>query len=230
MGVAYSPTVANIYMSVTLRRFLRTQRTKPLLMVRYIDDILMIWTDSETELKEFLTDINQFNPALKYTHQYSPSTVDFLDLTIYKGPSFLITNVLDTKTYQKPHNLYQYLHYSSSHQKAVFKSIISGELTRYVRTNTSEVNYKAIKHLFKLRLLSRGYPQRLIETVSASVLYSDRQKISNSTTQVLSTLIQVSTTTAVQVPKTYRTRKLPPFTECSTCTKIQPFKTQHTCK
>ena len=177
MGAAYSPTVANIYMSVIIRRFLRTQRTKPLLMVRYIDDIFMIWTDSETELKEFLIDINQFNPALKYTHQYSPSTVDFLDLTIYKGPSFLITNILDTKTYQKPHNLYQYLHYSSSHQKAVFKSIITGELTRYVRTNTSEDNYEAIKHLFKLRLLSRGYPQRLIETVSASVLYSDRQSL-----------------------------------------------------
>ena len=118
MGAAYSPTVANIYMSVTIRRFLRTQRTQPLLLMRYIDDIIMIWTDTEEKLKDFLTDIDQFNPALHYTYQFSSSTVDFLDLTIYKGPSFLITNNLDTKTYQKPHNLYQYLHYSSSHQKS----------------------------------------------------------------------------------------------------------------
>ena len=36
MGAAFSPTVANIYMSVTLQNFLCTQ-TKQL--VRYIDDI-----------------------------------------------------------------------------------------------------------------------------------------------------------------------------------------------
>lgn len=41
-GCSLFPTIANIYMSVTLRRFLRTRRAKPLLMVRYIDDIFMI--------------------------------------------------------------------------------------------------------------------------------------------------------------------------------------------
>ena len=47
MGSACSPTVANIYMSVTLRKFLRTQSNKPLLLTRYIDDIFMIWIQSE---------------------------------------------------------------------------------------------------------------------------------------------------------------------------------------
>lgn len=177
MGAAYSPTIANIYMSVTIRRFLRTQRTQPLLLKRYIDDIIMIWTDTENKLRDFLTDLNQFNPALQYTFQVSSSSVDFLDLTIYKGPSFPTNNILDTKTYQKPHNLYQYLHYSSNHQREVYKSIILGELARYVRTNTSEVNYEALKNLFKQRLLSRGYPKKFIDTVSASVSYSDRPQL-----------------------------------------------------
>ena len=177
MGAAYSPTAANIYMSVTLRRFLRTQRTQPLLLMRYIDDIIMIWTGTEENLEEFLTDINQFNPALQYTHHTSSSTVDFLDLTIYKGPLFSITNNLDTKTYQKPHNLYQYLHYNSNHQRSVYKSIISGELTRYVRTNTLQDNYEATKNLFKQRLLARGYPRRLIDTTFNSVSYSDRSML-----------------------------------------------------
>ena len=171
MGAAFSPTVANIYMSVMIRRFLRTQRKHPLLLSRYIDDIFLIWTDTE---EEFLADLNGFNPALQYTHHYSLSSVDFLDLTIYKGQMFPFTNTLDTKTFQKPHNLYQYLHYTSCHQKAVYKSIIVGELVRYVKTNTSEVNYEIMKNLFKKRLLTRGYPIKLVEKTSATVLYKNR--------------------------------------------------------
>ena len=118
MGAAFSPTVANIYMSVTIRRFLLTQANRPLLLVRYIDDILIIWTHTEIELSIFLNNLNSFNPALEYTYQFSSQSVDFLDLTIYKSSLFPFTNTLDTRTY---HNLYQYLHYSSNHDKAVFK-------------------------------------------------------------------------------------------------------------
>ena len=174
MGAAFSPTVANIYMSVMIRRFLRTQRKYSLLLSRYIDDIFFIWTDSEEDLNQFLSDMNSFNPALQYTHQYSSFSVDFLDLTIYKGPLFSYTNTLDTKTFQKSQNLYQYLHYTSCHQNAVYKSTIIGELVRYVKTNTLEVNYEVMKSLFRKRLLARGYPKKLIEKASATVLYKNR--------------------------------------------------------
>ena len=140
-GAAFSPTVANIYMSVTIRKFLQTQPKHPLLLVRYIDDIFVIWSHTKEELSTFLNNMNSFNPALEYTHQCSSSTVDFLELTIYKGPLFPFTNVLDTRTYQKIHNLYQYLHYSSNNNKATYKGIIAGELVRYVRTNTQKDNY-----------------------------------------------------------------------------------------
>ena len=136
MGAAFSPTVANIYMSIMIRRFLRTQPKHPLLLVRYIDDIFMIWTYTVQELDQFLKDLNNFNPALKYTHSYSQQTVDFLDLTIFKSDNFPFTNMLSTKTFQKPHNLHQYLHYTSHHDRPIYKAIISGELIRYARTNT----------------------------------------------------------------------------------------------
>ena len=119
MGTAFSPTVANIYMSVIMRRFLHTQSKGPLLLVRYIDDIFIIWTHTTEELSTFLNNLDNFNPALEYTYQVSSLSVDFLDLTIYKGPLFPFTNILDTRTYQKSHNLYQYLHYSSNHDKTV---------------------------------------------------------------------------------------------------------------
>ena len=137
----------------------------------------MIWTHTEDELKIFLADLNSHNPALSYTYHYSLSTDDFLDLTIYKSPGFAFTNILDTKTFQKPHNLYQYLHYTSSHQKTVHKAVISGELVRYVITNASEVDYEAMKSLFTACLLTRGYPKVLVEKTAATVSYKDRAQL-----------------------------------------------------
>ena len=46
MGAVFSPTIANIFMSTILCDFLHTQKTLPLLVTRYIDDIFIIWTES----------------------------------------------------------------------------------------------------------------------------------------------------------------------------------------
>lgn len=177
MGAPFSPTVANIYMSVMMKRFLRTQNKLPLLLARYIDDIFIIWPHSIDDFHTFINNLNSFNPALRYTHDHSSSTIDFLDLTIFKSSYFPFTNILDTKTYQKPLNLYQYLHYSSHHQKSTFKAIITGELMRYIRTNTLECNFIAIKKLFKTRLLTRGYPERLIDKTMTTISISTRPQI-----------------------------------------------------
>ena len=91
MGAAFSPTIANIFMSVILRRFLCTQRYHPLLLKRYTDDIIIIWTESQL-LDKFLTALNEFHPSLHYTYSSSTESTDFLDLTIYKGPHFQCTH------------------------------------------------------------------------------------------------------------------------------------------
>ena len=177
MGAAFSPTVANIFMSVTLSHFLATQVRKPLLLVRYIDDIFMIWTYGEFHLTRFLKDLNSFSPTLKYTYQHSPQSVDFLDLTIFKSALFPYTNLLDTKTFQKAHNLYQYLHYSSNHVRSKYKATITGELVRYVRTNTLKEDYLAMTNLLTARLVAREYPVKLVEKMIATVQYEARPRL-----------------------------------------------------
>ena len=99
MGAAFSPTIANIFLSVTLQKFLQTQHLKPLLFKRYIDDIFMIWPHSSANLKIFLAALNLSHPSLHYTYATSPSSIDFLDITIFKGLTFDYTGILDTKTY-----------------------------------------------------------------------------------------------------------------------------------
>lgn len=176
MGAVFSPTIANIYMSTIVRDFIQTQTVKPLTFVRYIDDIFMIWTDTHDKLNNFLTDLNSFHTNLNFTHEQSSFTVNFLDLTIYKGTHFHFTNLLDTKTFHKPQNLYQYLHFTSAHPPKVFKALIKGECIRYVRTNTTYETYIATVHEFKARLRKRNYPNQLINKTINIVKYHRRQQ------------------------------------------------------
>ena len=101
-----------------------------------------------TSLHTFMSDLNSFHPALHFTYEFSLKTVNFLDLTIFKSPNFLLINYLDTSTYQQPQNLYQYLHYNS---KTIQKGLIFGECIRYLRTNTIEHNFSATVHMFSKR-------------------------------------------------------------------------------
>ena len=62
MGAAFSPTIANIYLSVILNKFLTTQTHQPLILKRYIDDILMLWTDTEDTVDDFFKGIKRVSP------------------------------------------------------------------------------------------------------------------------------------------------------------------------
>ena len=49
---------ANVFLSIFERDLLDMYHTKPSIWLRYIDDIFMIWDDSEDKLKDFPTCIN----------------------------------------------------------------------------------------------------------------------------------------------------------------------------
>ena len=76
MGV---PTIANIFMSVILRRFLCTQRYHPLILKCCINDIIIIWTESQ-QLDTFLAALNDFHPSLHYMYTFSTKSTDFYHL------------------------------------------------------------------------------------------------------------------------------------------------------
>ena len=183
MGAAFSPTIANIYMSVFLKRFFITfPQYQPILLTRYIDDIFIIWPKTNN-LVPFLEDLNSYHPNIKFTMTASTSTIDFLDLTIYKSnPS--ITQTLSIKTFQKPNNLYQYLHFSSNHPLSTYKGIVIGECIRYLRTNTNESNFLTQIELFKARLRNRGYPTKFIQLYTSQITFNKRDEYTNKQLQL----------------------------------------------
>ena len=62
--------------------FLETQAVKPLMWLRYIDDMFFIWNESEAKLDEFLENLNNFHPYLKFTSEKSKKSVNFLDAKV----------------------------------------------------------------------------------------------------------------------------------------------------
>ncbi|XP_064399316.1 uncharacterized protein LOC135345790 [Halichondria panicea] len=170
MGAAFSPTIANIFMSI-----IASQPKKPHLLKRYIDDIFIIWEHSLEDLLNFLSALNCFHATLRYTWTFSKTSADYLDITIFKGLAFPATNLLDTKTFQKTQNLYQYLHFNSCHPMSTFKGLIIGECIRYVRINSSKDNYLATLEQFKQRLYKRQYPTALVNKITQKINHEQRR-------------------------------------------------------
>ena len=87
------------------REFLSLRQTRdevrPLLRLRFIDDILVVWPETGRGFPEFQDQLNAFHPSLKYTHEKSDTEINFLDLTIYKGTRFSEKQVLDLRPHLK---------------------------------------------------------------------------------------------------------------------------------
>ena len=96
-----------------------------------------------------------------------------MDTVVYKSERFRAQSILDIKTHFKPTETFQYTHFSSSHPPGVEKGFVKREALRILRTNSSrKICEENIK--FKSRLLARGYPDNLIETLLSVIKFTER--------------------------------------------------------
>ena len=112
----------------------------------------------------------QFLPP---NHTLHMESVEFLDVRICKG-RFRETGILDVQTHFKLTNTFQYLHFSSSHPKGVFKGLVRGEAFRFLRSNSSQDDYEKTISTFRHHLLCRGYPKSFVDPLLSTVPYSLR--------------------------------------------------------
>jgi len=108
---------------------------------RYIDDALIISSLPKWKIDNFIDKLNKMVPSIKFSLESNGTSVNFLDLTIYKGKRFYSSGLLDLKTYQKPVNAYLYIPYTSEHPMHTLKSFVQSELKRYIRTNSDFINF-----------------------------------------------------------------------------------------
>ena len=140
------------------QNFLELQSKKPLIWLRYIDDIFFIWTHGEQELERFLKDLNNFTPNLSFTHEASENCIPFLDLKVKLKDGKLETNV-----YVKPIDRHQYLHYLSSHAEHTKHSIVYSQTLCINRLCSLEKDFHYHKLSMKEQFIKRGYPESVVD-------------------------------------------------------------------
>ena len=98
MGTICAPPYANIFMAYFEEKFIYPLiRNAATLYLRYIDDIILIWTKSENELLIFFEKLNQQHPSIKFEMKYSKGKIEFLDTLLYKDKN----NNIQTTLYKK---------------------------------------------------------------------------------------------------------------------------------
>jgi hypothetical protein len=158
MGTKMAPSYANLFMAQFEETFMATRQHLPLVYKRYIDDILMIWTHGEDELKAFMTAMNSHHPTIKLTHEWSTEEINFLDVTVY-----IKNNTVGTKLYTKPTDTHQYLQFTSSHPLHNKKAIPFSQALRLKRINSEPADFEHSVTNLAFYLKKRGYPRNLIQ-------------------------------------------------------------------
>ena len=79
IGTRKALSYANIFMDKLESCLLREAEFKPHTWWRYIDDILIIWTEDKKKLRDLLDYLNNVHDAIKFSSKWSRSEIEFSD-------------------------------------------------------------------------------------------------------------------------------------------------------
>jgi hypothetical protein len=173
MGTPVAVVLANIFMFILERKIIgNPENAKCIDMyVRYLDDIFAVFNSNAEKI---IGQLNKMHPNIKLDYVLSDSSVDFLDLHIFKGAQFQSLSLLDTTVHQKQLNSYLYIPFKSWHPAHCKGGFVMTELQRYVRNSSSFKSYLKLKWIFYARLRARGYPPKFLRDYFDRVKYRDR--------------------------------------------------------
>ena len=161
MGDNASVCLANLFCAVYLDQTI-ANCDKIIQYYRYIDDIFIIWSGSKEELTFHIDNWNTLSSLTLEPESISSTTINFLDITIYKEG---YTNNLQTKLFHKPIAKFNYLSPASCHPPHTLSGWIYAEIKRYYRLNTNPtIRYIKLDE-FKKKLLTRGYKYTFLDPI-----------------------------------------------------------------
>ena len=169
MGSKCAPSVACLYMADFEEKVVYKYHLQPLLWLRYIDDIFILWQHGPDEFDKLVDFLNNNDYGLEFTRDGSSLKVNFLDTT-----AILEGNHIETELFIKPTSSLSYLHRSSCHPKHVFKSLPYGEFLR-TRRNCSKLDaFDRYASVLKEAFLKRGYNTNDLDAAIAKARALDR--------------------------------------------------------
>ena len=147
-----------------------------LFLTRFIDDYLVI-ARSRREFLSMLRALKLNHPGIKYTFKTSNTSIDFLDLTFFKGPKFSSSGKLDCKMFVKPLNRFLYIPRISMHTRSNQIALVRGGIIRCIVNNSSFADYLRSRDAFFTHVSARGIRLSVIKQGVKNLKYSDRASL-----------------------------------------------------
>ena len=184
MGTKMTPADANLFMGDLEQNLLAQSPLKPLVWWRYIDDIFMIWPHRKEKLNEFVNLLNSSHETIKFTHEVSPSKINFLDVTV-----LLHNNNITTDLHVKSTDTHWSLLCSSCHPNHIKRSIPFSLAYRIRHICSTDDNFKQCTNELLEFLCQRGHKRNYVKTQinkafnvpSKNTLYYQQKKSNNRT-------------------------------------------------
>ena len=166
IGLGHSGEICDLdWASVEPRVFaaLASLLLSPAFWGRLVDDYLLALDGPVEERLQIIQALKDADPKRSLKVQANSQSVDFLDVTIYKGPKFYSSGILDIEPYTKPSYTGMHLPYLSHHPDSTFQSILSGYHNRSLIASSSRASHLHCM-LQKLQSFSgRGHPSSLLK-------------------------------------------------------------------
>jgi hypothetical protein len=186
MGTPMAVNYANIFLdkleTEMLKEYESKTNHKPLVWMRYIDDIFLIWTHGEESLKDFLKFCDEYSTSkkmkstIRYESSCSTKSVDFLDVQVR-----VVGNKIQTSLYTKPTDAHLYLNAKSCHPNHVIKNIPKGQFIRLRRICSEDRDFDVHASRMTSFFLSRGYNEKHLERARTEVRRLQRKDLLNKT-------------------------------------------------
>ena len=174
MGTICAPSYANLFMGVFeeihIYPFIKDKIS---LYLRYIDDIIIFWKDTEENLNRFIQNINECHQSIKFDFRITKNESIFLDIKIFKDRN----GNLQTTLYQKPTDRKSYLHFTSEHPKHLIKSIPYSQALRIKKICSDEDDLKQQLKNLHSSFLKRGYKEEKLKEDIEKVTHLDRMTL-----------------------------------------------------
>jgi len=90
MGTKVAVAFASqIFMGKVQTEILSQSAFKPLVWKRHIDDIFSLWDTNREVLTEFVDQVNNDHPTIKFKAEICDTETTFLDTSVYKRQRFI---------------------------------------------------------------------------------------------------------------------------------------------
>ena len=159
MGTICAPAYANIFMAEFEQKYVYPLiKDKSILFLCYIDDIFIVWTKSEKQLKDFMSELNQKHPSIKFDYKFDCKQIEFLDTLVYIDQQ----NKLQTILFQKSSDRQNFLNAKSELPYSLKKSIPYSQALRIRRIWLTFQEYHSHSRKIIKQFVNRGYRKDVI--------------------------------------------------------------------